>query len=91
MIVHIKDSGAIVAPVEIEESDDAKYIGHYTVDALDQFVTELKKNYQPQRMLSVKVIYNDGYILAGTPDDDGGKYPIHIAMAGCNHGKDGSE
>ena len=91
MIVHIKDSNAIVAPITIEETDNPKYIGHFTVDALDQFVNELKKNYQPHRMLSLNTIYNDGYIMAGTLDDDGETHVVHIAVAGCNHGKDGNE
>ena len=91
MIVHIKDSSAIVAPIMLEETDKPQYIGHYTIDALDQLVTELKKNYQPHRMLAMKILYNDGYIMAGNLDDDGEKHSLHIAMAGCNHGKDGSE
>ena len=91
MIVKIKDSNAIVAPIMLEETDKPQYIGHFTVDALDQFITELKKNYQSHRMLSMNIIYNDGYIMTGTLDDDGEKHLTHIAVAGCNHGKDGNE
>ena len=91
MIVKIIDKNAIVAPIMLDETDKPQYIGHYTVDALDQFVTELKKNYQPHRMLSMKVLYNNGYIMAGNLADDGEEHKLHIAMAGCFHGKDGNE
>lgn len=92
MIFDLKDANKIVAPVTLEETDNPQYIGHYTVDALDQFITILKKKYEPNRMLAMKIIYNNGYILAGNLDDDDQvKEPLHFAVAGCAHGRDGSE
>jgi glutamate synthase domain-containing protein 2 len=91
MIINIANRSAIVAPIVVEPEDNAEYIGHYTVDALAQFITELKNKYDINRMVSVKRIYNGGgYIMVALIDDEEKTHYDGIAVAGCDHGKDGN-
>ncbi len=91
MIINIANRSAIVAPIVVEPEDNAEYIGHYTVDALSQFIAELKNRYDINRMVSVKRIYNGGgYIMVALIDDEEKTHYDGIAVAGCDHGKDGN-
>jgi len=91
MIVNIANRSAIVAPIVVEPEDKAEYVGHYTISALTQFVNDLNRNYDPSRKVSVQRIYNGGgYIMVATIADEETPHYDGIAIAGCDHGKDGN-
>jgi hypothetical protein len=86
------ERGLIVAPVELEEGDEVEYVGHFTVDALIQFTEEIKKKYSPHRMVSIKRVFrHNSYSLVAVQDDEDPVETVHIGVAGCEHGRDGTE
>jgi len=88
----LTDPKKIVGLIEVEP-DDAQYLGHFTVDGLIQFAGALEQRYQNHRMVALKRVFSgDIYILLAVADDETGTVnKEHIALAGCAHGKDGTE
>jgi len=88
MKIHTRDQMATVGVVELEPKDEAQYIGHFTVESLLDFGQGLKKKYSPTKMLALKLVFQgNGYVIAAAEDDEF----LHVAVAGCGHGRDGTE
>jgi hypothetical protein len=71
--------------VKLEPSDNPTYCGHFTVDALDQFLTDLKAHHQLHEMISLNAVFReDSYALVAFPDE--GEQGEGILVQGCEQG-----
>jgi hypothetical protein len=93
MKILTENKTSIIAPVELESTDEVGYAGHYTVDGLEQLVSKLKKRYEPHRVIALApVCRGDYYTLVAILDEGKGiDEPNHLALAGCKCGRDGTE
>jgi hypothetical protein len=93
MIIRSKTDPGVVGIVELNEEEKLRaiYIGHYTIDALIDFLELLKKS-TSHGMVSIQALYKEEdkpgfFVLLAAPD---GKEE-YTAIAGCAHGRFGMD
>jgi len=79
-----KEDNQITGIVKLEPSDNPTDCGLFTIDALDQFVSELKKHHQLHDVVSLK-----SFALIAVPDGNEDGEGVIIQGSECTiEGKD---
>lgn len=85
-----KEDNQITGIVKLEPSDNPTDCGLFTIDALDQFVSELKKHHQLHDVVSLKSVFRENsFALIAVPDGNEDGEGVIIQGSECTiEGKD---